>query len=213
MSYRAHEKDQGSRGRAGLKIQSRARRPLRKRVYWILFGLRTLSCAPSAFAVWEYVEDARKCYVATGSITACSFNTWLPAIWCIVSGYMTWLGLRGMILRWVFTYNELAAVFRVITCVLINYLAISTLTHFRHSRGTTNMIDLQIWILISVLLTTLYTLQTFITSDLGQSKRGKTLDLFHIAVYAVIPIGLASFLTMIALIRNLMLVQLYFANS
>lgn len=75
------------------------------------------------------------------------------------------------------------------------------------------MIDLQIWILISVLLTTLYTLQTFITSDLGQSKRGRTLDLFHIAVYAVIPIGIASFLTMIALIRNLMLVQLYFASS
>lgn len=75
------------------------------------------------------------------------------------------------------------------------------------------MIDLQIWILVSVLLTTLYTLQTFVTSDIGTSQRGRTVDLFHIAVYAVIPIGLASFITMLALIRNLMVLQLYLPSG
>ena len=189
------------------------RRLVRRRLYWVLFGLRTLTCTPSTLAVWAYIREAQKCVVSTRSLSACSLNTWLPAIWCIVSGYMTWLGLKGMIKRWVFTYSEVGAVFRVVTCVLINYLAISTLTHFRHSRGTTSMIDLQIWILISVILTILYTLQTFINSDLGTTRGRKTLNLFHIAVYAVIPIGLASFLTMLALIRNLMLVQLYFSTA
>lgn len=191
---------------------SQVRRRPRRRVYWVMVALRVLSSIPNFLALYSYLNEARMCLVSTKLPSACAQGTLLPALWCAVSGYIVWLGLKRMIRRWVLTYSELAAVFRVITCMLINYLAVSLHTYFRVSRGT-SVIDLQIWILVSVLLTTLYTLQTFVTSDIGTSQRGRTVDLFHIAVYAVIPIGLASFITMLALIRNLMVLQLYLPSG
>lgn len=189
---------------------SRARTPIRGRVYWILCLLRALSCAPSAFAVWDYFVSAHNCIEYSRSVSACAQRTILPAIWCLVSGYLTWLGLDGMIIRWLHTYSQPAAIFRVITCVLLNYAAIEALVRFRNHRSSTNLFDLQIWILISVILTVLYILQMFITSNLDDKRR--TLNLLHIAVYAVIPIGVASFATMLFLIRCLMLAQLSTAN-
>lgn len=182
------------------------RAPTRGRVYWILCLLRALSCAPSAFAVWEYLAAAQRCYAGARSISACAQHTLLPAIWCLVSGYLTWLGLDGMIVRWLHTYSHPAAVLRAVTCVLLNYAAIEALVRFRTHSASTALFDLQIWILISVILTVLYILQTFITSNLDTTRR--TLNLLHVAVYAVIPIGVASFATMLFLIRCLMLAQL-----
>lgn len=178
----------------------------RGRVYWTLCLLRALSCAPSAFSVWEYLAEAEHCYAAARSVSACAQHTLLPAIWCLVSGYLTWLGLDGMIVRWLHTYSAPAAILRTVTCVLLNYAAIEALVRFRTHSASTTLFDLQIWILISVILTVLYILQTFITSNMDTSRR--TLNFVHIAVFAVIPIGVASFATMLFLIRCLMLAQL-----
>ena len=126
-----------------------------------------------------------------------------PALWCMVSGYMAYLSFDGLLVRWIVTYSQVAACVRMLACVLVNFLFIHALTHFKGN----DTIELQIWIFISCLLTFAYILQSFIASNMATGTKERTLNLFHTTVYAVIPIGMASFFTMIGLIRTVMFYQ------
>lgn len=82
---------------------------------------------------------------------------------------------------------------------------------------------LHTWILISCVLTGAYIWQNYITSNLNygvnmdQEKprrkylrfsKKRTIDLYNITVFCVVPVGLASFITMIGLLRNLVIQRL-----
>lgn len=188
-----------------------SRRHIRGHMYVALAVLRLLSCTPSAYPVFYYFSATYRCYNDTrGNPESyrCSSDLLLPGVWCLVSSYMTYLALDGMMVRWIVMYSPVAAIIRTLACIIVNFVWIHFVTRFSGA----STIDLQIWILISCMSTAVYILQTFITSNIATRAVDRTLNLFHIAVYAVVPIGLASFITMIALIRTLMLVQLMYVN-
>lgn len=66
---------------------------------------------------------------------------------------------------------------------------------------------LHVWILISCILTVAYTIQNFVTSNVALEKKRRSVDLYNIAVFAVVPVGLASFLTMLVMLRSIMILQ------
>lgn len=132
----------------------------------------------------------------------------LTGIWCIVSAYLSYSVLDGLIVRWIVTYSIDAAIVRVLsmsTIILaIEQYLVSTFLAKGHKYG------LHIWILISCFLTIAYIVQNFITSniDLRGKRRARFFDFYNIVVFAVVPVGLASFITMIGLLRSLLILRI-----
>ena len=53
-----------------------------------------------------------------------------------------------------------------------------------------------------------YIIQNFVTSNLALEHKSRSVDLYNIAVFAVVPVGIASFLTMISLLWSLMILRI-----
>ncbi|PRT53364.1 N-glycosylation protein eos1 [Wickerhamiella sorbophila] len=178
------------------------RRLIRGHMYWLLVASKVLSLLPYCLTVAEYLLLAEPCF-QQHNLAPCRTSALYPAVWCMASGYMAYLSLDGLIVRWIVTYSQIAATVRMVSCVLLNYLFIQSFSRF----GTSDIQALQIWVFITCVLTVSYILQSFIASNMAANTKERTLNLFHTAVYAVIPIGLASFFTMIGMIRTVMMLQ------
>lgn len=132
----------------------------------------------------------------------------LTGVWCIVAGYLSFSVLDGLMIRWIVTYLTLAAIVRMLSMstimITIEQYLLSTFTADGYKYG------LHIWILISCCLTLLYIGQNFVTLnlDLKGKTRARFFDFYNIAVFAVVPVGLASFITMIGLLRSLLILRL-----
>lgn len=131
----------------------------------------------------------------------------LAGLWCVVSGYLSYSVLDGLMVRWIVTYSGFAAVLRMLSCSTVNIAMIQTL-HSVLSPDRTYL--LHIWILVCLVQTTAYAIQNFVTSNLALEKRARSVDFLNIAVFAVVPVGIASFITMIVLLRSLMILRLEF---
>jgi hypothetical protein len=108
--------------------------------------------------------------------------------------------------RWIVTYSAPAAIVRMLSCSTLNIAMIQTLHSLISSADKTYL--LHTWILVSCILTVAYTIQNFVTSNLALEKRTRSVDLLKIAVFAVVPVGIASFITMLGLLRNLMILRM-----
>lgn len=133
----------------------------------------------------------------------------LTGVWCIVSGYLSYSVLDGLMVRWIVTYLTSAAIVRMLSMsmiiVTVEQYLVATFSAQGYSYG------LHIWILISCGLTVLFIIQNFVTLnlDLKDGKvRARFFDFYKIAVFAVVPVGLASFITMIGLLRSLLILRL-----
>lgn len=132
----------------------------------------------------------------------------LTGIWCIVSGYLSFSVLEGLMVRWIVTYLTLATIVRMLSMsamiVTIELYLVSVFT----AEGS--KYALHIWIMISCCLTLLFIIQNFVTLnlDLKGKTRARFFDFYTIAVFAVVPIGLASFITMVGLLRSLIILRL-----
>lgn len=129
----------------------------------------------------------------------------MAGIWCLVSGYLSYAVLDGLMVRWIVTYSTPAAIVRMISCACLNIAMIQGLFSI-FSPDRTYL--LHVWILISCILTVAYTIQSFITSNLALEKKSRYFDFYNIAVFAVVPVGLASFLTMVCLLRSLIILRM-----
>lgn len=129
----------------------------------------------------------------------------MAGIWCIVSGYLSYSCLDGLMVRWIVTYSTPAAIVRMLSCSAL-YTAMTQSLHSLFSTPE-KVFYLHIWILISCILTLAYAVQNFVTSNLSLEKKTRSVDLINIAVFAVVPVGLASFLTMLGLLRVLMILR------
>lgn len=128
----------------------------------------------------------------------------MAGIWCIVAGYLAYAVLDGLMIRWIVTYSTPAAIVRMLSAATLNIVMV----HAVHSLiSSEQAYQLHIWILISCVLTLAYIIQNFVTSNLALEKKARSVDLIQIAVFAVVPVGMASFLTMLGLIRCLTIVQ------
>lgn len=132
----------------------------------------------------------------------------LTGVWCIVAGYLSYSVLDGLMVRWIVTYLTAAAIVRMLSMsviiITIEQYLVATFSADGYRYG------LHIWILISCCLTLTYIVQNFVTSnlDLKGKRRARFFDFYNIAVFAVVPVGMASFITMIGLLRSLLILRL-----
>ncbi|CDK26008.1 unnamed protein product [Kuraishia capsulata CBS 1993] len=141
-------------------------------------------------------------------ITATRSSEYLLAgLWCLVSGYMTYSILDGLMVRWIVTYSITAAIVRMLSMSLLLATIVELLSMTFNPSGNYYLPN---WILISCVLTVIYILQNYMTSNLrlGNKKGPRSMDLYNIVVFAVVPIGVASFFTMIGLIRVVLILRL-----
>ncbi|WEJ95524.1 hypothetical protein PSN45_003044 [Yamadazyma tenuis] len=137
----------------------------------------------------------------------------LTGVWCIVAGYLSYSVLDSLMIRWIVTYSTSAAILRMLSMstiiVTVEHYLLSSLSADGYKYG------LHIWILISCCHTLVYIGQNFVTSnlDLKGKQKARFFDFYNIVVFAVVPVGLASFITMIGLLRSLLIVRLDIENS
>lgn len=132
----------------------------------------------------------------------------LTGLWCIVAAYLLYQVLDGLMVRWIVTYSTTGAIVRMLSmsAILIaieQYVVAAFLAEgYEYALHT--------WILISCALTLLYIVQNFVTSnlDVRGNRRARFFDFYSIAVFAVVPVGLASFITMVGVLRSLLILRM-----
>jgi hypothetical protein len=129
----------------------------------------------------------------------------------LVAAYLSFTVIDGLVVRWIVTYQTSAAILRVLSMSML-LITIEQATLAIFSPGGTY--SLHTWILISCILTGAYILQNFVTSnlDLKNENKARSVDYYSITVYAVVPVGLASFVSMIGLLRALLILRLDIEN-
>lgn len=182
---------------------------LNARQHFALSCCRDLSLLPCIFGLiksWKMVFVDNE--LSTSITSAKLPEHFLTGVWCIVAGYLSYSVLDGLMIRWIVTYSTGAAILRMLsmsTMILtIEQYLVATFSANGYRYG------LHIWILISCCLTLVYIVQNFVTSniDLKGKRRARFFDFYNIVVFAVVPVGLASFVTMIGLLRSLLIVRL-----
>lgn len=234
MSQRLHEQQQQNttppllRSRSG-NVEARKKEPkntlklvglrlLNARQHFALAFCRDVSLIPCIIGLFQSWTRVLSSWVPQTNTATQSLQTsitsarmsehFLTGVWCIVAGYLTFSILDGLMIRWIVTYSTSAAIVRMLSMSTIIITAeqyfLSTFSAAGYKYG------LHIWILISCCLTVLYFVQNFITLnlDLRGKSRARFFDFYNIAVFAVVPVGLASFITMIILLQSLLILRL-----
>ncbi|KAG7194351.1 uncharacterized protein KQ657_004563 [Scheffersomyces spartinae] len=145
---------------------------------------------------------------ATDFTSARTAEHFLTGIWCIVAAYLSYAVLDGLMVRWIVNYLAPAAIVRMLSMstilIAVEQYTVSAFSANGYKYG------LHIWILVSCIMTGAYIIQNFVTSnlDLKGKRKQRFFDFYNIVVFAVVPVGFASFLTMIGLLRSLLILRL-----
>lgn len=188
---------------------------LNARQHFLLAACRDVSLVPSLIGLCQswWVVFANQSFASSRLTTARVSERFLEGVWCIVAGYLLYSVLDGLMVRWIVSYSTSAAIVRMLSMSTI-LVAIERYLLAAFSAEGYNY-GLHTWILISCALTLLYIVQNFITSniDLKGNRRARFFDFYNIVVFAVVPVGLASFITMIGLLRSLLILRLDLENQ
>lgn len=213
------------RRRVTLREQSREPQPkkrslknlglkfLNAKQHFLLAVCRDVSLIPCIMGLCEswwivFLSGEKFSGSRAGITTARGSEHFLEGIWCIVAGYLLYSVLDGLMVRWIVTYSTTGAIVRMLSMstilVAIEQYLVSAFSAEGYQYG------LHTWILISCALTLLYIVQNFVTLniDLKGKRRARFFDFYNIVVFAVVPVGLASFITMIGLLRSLLILRL-----
>lgn len=194
---------------------------LNSRQHFALALSRDISLVPALLGMFNLCKYAfvryralpntmRPVHFAQSIIEVGVFEHLLAGLWCLVAAILSYSMLDGLIGRWIITYLTLAAIVRVLSMSTImisleQYLVLALSTEGQ-------LYALHIWILISCILTIAYTIQSFVTSNtdfkLNEPNKARFFDIYNIVVFAVVPVGLASFITMIGLLRSLLIMRI-----
>lgn len=199
-----HEKR--SLKRLGLKF-------LNARQHFLLAACRDISLVPCILGLcqswWFVFRSWHSSHPLSTAITAARVSEhFFTGVWCIVAGILLYSVLDGLMVRWIVSYTTTGSIVRMATMsaiiVVIEECLLAALSAEGYNYG------LHSWILISCALTVLYIGQNFVTSniDLRGRNRPRFFDVYNIVVFAVVPVGLASFITMIGLLRSLLILRL-----
>ncbi|KAK9474906.1 N-glycosylation protein-domain-containing protein [Dipodascopsis tothii] len=167
-------------------------------LHFALLICRLLSLLPAIYGVCECIIKALTLnHVKYG--TSRSVEFWLGAVWATVAGYLSFFLVDGLMLRWIVNYSLTATILRLLSINAIMAVFTKMLLDVC-ARDPMNL--LPTWIFISCLMTAAYAIQNFVTSNIAMESRKRRVDLVQIAVYAVVPVGMASFVTMVGLLRS-----------
>lgn len=193
---------------------------LNARQHFALACCRDLSLIPCLYGLfqsWSRVfvgDNNATSHIIRGQViesftVARTSEHFLTGVWCIVAGYLSYSVLDGLMVRWIVTYLTSAAIVRMLSMstiiVTVEQYLVATFSANGYRYG------LHIWILISCCLTICFIIQNFVTLNLDLKdgrQRARFFDFYKIAVFAVVPVGLASFITMIGLLRSLLILRL-----
>lgn len=185
---------------------------LSARQHFLLATCRDMSLIPCVVGLcrsWWVLFDSGAPETANPVITTARLSEhFLTGLWCIVAGYLLFSVLDGLMVRWIVGYLITGAIVRMAAMSAI-LVAIEEYLVAAFSAEGFNY-ALHTWILISCALTVMFIVQNFITSniDLKGKYRPRFFDFYKIAVFAVVPVGMASFITMIGLLRSLLILRL-----
>ncbi|KAJ8144141.1 hypothetical protein OY671_002757 [Metschnikowia pulcherrima] len=186
---------------------------LNARQHLLLAACRDISLIPCVIGLfqswWMLFKGVEFEHASTSGITAARMSEhFLTGMWCLVAGYLSYSVLDGLMVRWIVSYTTTGSIVRMATMSAI-LVAIEQYLVAAFSAEGYNY-ALHTWILISCALTLLYIGQNFVTSniDLKGKYRPRFFDFYNIVVFAVVPVGMASFITMIGLLRSLLILRL-----
>lgn len=188
----------------------------------------------------------------------------LAGVWCIVAALLSYSILDGLMARWLVMYTIQAVMVRILSMSLLIIVLIELLNYMFNNSA--NEFCLAAWIIISCVLTFIFIVQNYVTSnlrlneillnntkdqecidDIGVSsdtntgetlsslhrridqtssagvmnpklninkqkdengeKPHRTVDLYNLTVFGVVPIGVASFVTMCGLVRLVVILR------
>ncbi|RCK63660.1 N-glycosylation protein EOS1 [Candida viswanathii] len=184
---------------------------LNARQHFLLAFCRDVSLIPPVIGLRLSYYNDHALNVLDNSPRGCEY--FLTGLWCIVSAYLSYSILDSLLVRWIVTYLTSAAIVRVLSMLTI-IITIELFLVGAFSSDSGQKYGLHIWLLISCFLTFAYIVQNFVTSNLeitsrkGIRKKARFFDFYNIVVFAVVPVGLASFVTMIGLLRSLLLLRM-----
>lgn len=185
---------------------------LNARQHLLLSACRDFSlipCVIGLFHSWWMLLKGVEFEHSTSGITAARMSEhFLTGVWCLVAGYLLYSVLDGLMVRWIVSYTTTGSIVRMGTMSAILVAVEQYLVSAFSAEGYNYA--LHTWILISCALTLLYIVQNFVTSniDLKGKYRPRFFDFYNIVVFAVVPVGMASFITMIGLLRSLLILRL-----
>lgn len=185
---------------------------LSARQHFLLATCRDMSLIPCVVGLcrswWVLFKSSDPGLVSSGITTARVSEHFLTGLWCIVAGYLLFSVLDGLMVRWIVGYSITGAIVRMAAMSAIMVAVEEYLVAAFSAEGFNYA--LHTWILISCALTVMFIAQNFITSniDLKGKYRPRFFDFYKIAVFAVVPVGMASFITMIGLLRSLLILRL-----
>lgn len=188
-------------------------RLLNARQHFLLAACRDASLVPCLIGLsrswWIFCLGWGSHDLASSLITSARVSEhFLTGVWCIVAGYLLFSVLDGLMVRWIVSYSTTGSIVRMATMSAILVVIEEYLVSALSAEGY--KYELHTWILISCALTFLYIVQNFVTSniDLRGNHQPRFFDLYNIVVFAVVPVGMASFITMIGLLRSLLILRL-----
>lgn len=217
---RIRERDRGrERERGGSPTRSSSRlvktvglKFLSARQHFLLATCRDMSLIPCVVGLcrswWVFFKTNDSGLASSVITTARVSEHFLTGLWCIVAGYLLFSVLDGLMVRWIVGYSITGAIVRMAAMSAIMVAIEEYLVAAFSAEGFNYA--LHTWILISCALTVMFIAQNFITSniDLKGKYRPRFFDFYKIAVFAVVPVGMASFITMIGLLRSLLILRL-----
>jgi len=79
----------------------------------------------------------------------------MAALWCAVSGYVSFFSMDLLMVRWLFHYTPMASIIRLITASFLYYLGSNCVLEFSNSAENVRRL-LPAWVVIATVLATIY---------------------------------------------------------
>lgn len=165
-----------------------------------LYAARGLSTTTSLTWLYRMLLDAGTFWILENKNYELFWFKTASTVWCLVSCYLSFAFTDGLMLRWLFSYGPVATLVRLLVLNVFNYYIMTSILSLAEQRSG---LVLPAWITIALILTGAYCVQDWLTSNIAVIDRDhaqRKLNFLEVAVFCVVPVGLASFFTMVMLL-------------
>ncbi|QDS67744.1 hypothetical protein FKW77_006083 [Venturia effusa] len=100
-------------------------------------------------------QELRASFEARGNLIVVFMEVFLAAIWCAVSGYLSFFSMDCLMMRWLLIYSPIASIIRLITASFIYYVGTNFILQYSGS-NLNPILLLPAWILIASFLAIIY---------------------------------------------------------
>ncbi|TID17550.1 N-glycosylation protein EOS1 [Venturia nashicola] len=100
-------------------------------------------------------EEVRTSFEAKGNLLVVFMEVFLAAVWCAVSGYLSFFSMDCLMMRWLLIYSPIASIVRLITASFIYYVGTNFILQYSGSNLDPTL-PLPAWILIAAIVAIVY---------------------------------------------------------